>query len=523
MKVSLKFYFAIFFLFNVCNVFGKLKKDSLLASLTNNATHDTSRIKAYCHLTNIYSNDGNIDSSLISAKKAMELSIKINYKKGIAMAHDALGRYYYERSEYNSSIENYEKAIQIFKELGLKLKEAKSILGLAPNFSKLGDIKSSLHYNLQGLKILEQIQDSVEVARAYNNIGNLYEKIDNTTQAIYYFKKCIVVSEKIGNKKQMGTAFYNLSRTLISLKKYAEADSNLQEAYMIFKELNYKMGLAYVIQNMALSATEKGAFDKAEQFYKEGIELGHVINDKRILAYSYGGLSDVFLKKKKYADVINQLKVALPIANEIQDMEPEISLYNKYSEAYYGLGDYKKSIDNHILYSRLKDSLYKVTSSQEIAEMQTKYDAEKKDQENQLLTSKNKLSDETIRRQKITGYFIVAGLILTVGLLFFIFKGFQNQKKANKIIEAEQRETEKQKELVEEKNKEITDSIVYASRIQNAMLTSETYIKRYFENVFILFKPKDIVSGDFYWSYNDGDKTYFVTADCTGHGVPGAM
>lgn len=523
MKAVPKFYFVIFFMLTAFHAFSKLKKDSLLASLTNRATHDTSRIDAYCGLVNIYSNDGNIDSSLISAKKAMELSVRINYQKGIGMAYNAFGRYYYERAEYKSSIENYELAIKIFKELGLKLKEAKAILGIAPNFSMLGDIKKSLNYNLNGLKILELLRDSIEVARAYNNIGNLYEKLDDATQAIYYFKKGIQLSKKIGNKKQLGTAYYNISRTLLALNKNAEADTNLYAAYIIFKDLNYKMGLSYVLQNMALSATEKDDFYKAKQFYHEGIELANEINDKNILAYSYGGLADVFMKEKKYSEVISQLQIAMPIANEVQDMELEISLYSKYSEAYYALGDYRKSIDNHILYSKLKDSLFKVNSSQEIAEMQAKYDAEKKDQENQLLTTKNNLSNETIQRQKITGYFIVAGLVLTLGLLFFIFKGLLNQKKANRIIESEKRETEKQTMLVEEKNKEITDSIVYASRIQKAMLTSETYIKRYFDNFFVLFKPKDIVSGDFYWAYHEGDKTYFVTADCTGHGVPGAM
>ena len=321
----------------------------------------------------------------------------------------------------------------------------------------------------------------------------------------------------------MGTAYYNISRTLFALNMNVEADSNLHEAYVIFKELNYKMGLSYVVQNMALSATSRGEFDMAKQFYHEGIELAIETNDKNILAYSYGGLADVFMKEKKYSDVISQLQVAMPLANEVQDMELEISLYNKYSEAYYALGDFKKSIDNHIIYSKLKDSLFKVNSSQQIAEMQTKYDAEKKDQENLLLISKNNLSNETIRRQKITGYFIGSGLALTLVLLFFILKGFQNQKKANRIIEMQQHETEQQKLIVEEKNKEITDSIVYASRIQKAMLTSENYIKRYFENFFILFKPKDIVSGDFYWCYHENEKTYFVTADCTGHGVPGAM
>jgi serine phosphatase RsbU (regulator of sigma subunit) len=105
----------------------------------------------------------------------------------------------------------------------------------------------------------------------------------------------------------------------------------------------------------------------------------------------------------------------------------------------------------------------------------------------------------------------------------FIYKNLRSQKKANHIIAAQKDEVELQKNIVEEKNTEITDSIRYAKRIQNAILTSDVYIKKHLNDYFILYKPKDIVSGDFYWTLMHNNKFFIVTADCTGHGVPGAM
>jgi len=507
--------------FNTC--FALSKKDSLIETILKSNNHDTSKVNSYCSLVFVYLNESNADSGLICANKALTLSQKIGFKKGEGSAYNALGRYYYERAEYKTSIKKYEEAIKIFNELGLKLKEAKAMLGLAPNLSALGDIKKSLEYNLKALKIFESINEELETARAYSNIGNLYEKLEDRPQAIKNFEKCILLSRKLDNKKQLGTALYNLSRSQFAIKQFEAANKNIQEAYDIFKQINYKIGLSYVVQNLALIATEEGNFSAAEKYYNEGIAIAQENDDKNILGYSYGGLADIFMKQKKYNEAIEKLNIALPIANEIGNLELQVNLYDHYAQAYYAIGDYKKSIDNHRIYTGLKDSLFQANSSEKISEMQTKYDADKKDQENQLLTVQNNLSNETIKRQKTTGIIIACGLGLTLILLFFIFKGLQNQKRANKIIELQKQETENQKLIVEEKNKEITDSIVYASRIQNAMLTSEAYIKRYFNNVFILFKPKDIVSGDFYWCYHENNTTFFVTADCTGHGVPGAM
>jgi ligand-binding sensor domain-containing protein/serine phosphatase RsbU (regulator of sigma subunit) len=92
-----------------------------------------------------------------------------------------------------------------------------------------------------------------------------------------------------------------------------------------------------------------------------------------------------------------------------------------------------------------------------------------------------------------------------------------------KIVEEQKKVVEEQKHFVEEKNKHITDSINYAQRIQNAILPESNYIQSLFENYFIYYQPKEIVSGDFYWFGQKDDKVIFASVDCTGHGVPGAL
>lgn len=93
----------------------------------------------------------------------------------------------------------------------------------------------------------------------------------------------------------------------------------------------------------------------------------------------------------------------------------------------------------------------------------------------------------------------------------------------NIIISKQSIEISEQKNVLEEKNKEITDSINYASRIQQSLIPAENKFTEVFNDSFVLFKPKDIVSGDFYWMQEKDNKIYYATADCTGHGVPGGF
>ena len=119
--------------------------------------------------------------------------------------------------------------------------------------------------------------------------------------------------------------------------------------------------------------------------------------------------------------------------------------------------------------------------------------------------------------------FIIVGLVLVLIFSVLIFRRLQLSKRQNVLIENQKKEVESQKHLVEEKNREITDSINYAKRIQSAILPQEKLIKEHLPSSFILYKPKDIVAGDFYWFEVVDDFIFFAAADCTGHGVPGAL
>ena len=137
-------------------------------------------------------------------------------------------------------------------------------------------------------------------------------------------------------------------------------------------------------------------------------------------------------------------------------------------------------------------------------------------QDKQLKEIEAKQKEEELNKQRIVNYAVSSGGLLVAGLLFFAVRGYNQKKKDNKTIQ-------QQKLIVEEKQKEILDSITYAKRLQEAIMPPTNLFRDTLPNSFIYYKPKDIIAGDFYWMERLNEMVFFAAADCTGHGVPGAM
>ena len=169
------------------------------------------------------------------------------------------------------------------------------------------------------------------------------------------------------------------------------------------------------------------------------------------------------------------------------------------------------------LHIKMNDSITSESSQKEVMkqEMQYSYEKQKAIDEKEH-EKKIAVSAEEEKKQKVISYSIATGLILVLIFSFYVFNRLQITRKQKELIEH-------QKELVDEKQKEILDSITYAKRLQEAILPREEFVKTLLPESFILYKPKDIVAGDFYWVEQKLDVILIAAADCTGHGVPGAI
>jgi serine phosphatase RsbU (regulator of sigma subunit) len=213
---------------------------------------------------------------------------------------------------------------------------------------------------------------------------------------------------------------------------------------------------------------------------------------------------------------------SLEIALGMKSAKNVMKAYSGLAESYEQLGDKDKAYKSIQLYANWKDTLYNEQNAAAIVEMQTKYDTDKKEAQNTLLIAEKKLDKTNLEKKSLQQKMLLVLLASVLVIVIYVVYSLNQKKKINELLNNQNEEIVLKNDIIEEKNKDITDSINYAKRIQETILPNESLLKNNFES-FIYYRPKDIVSGDFYWFKEIGNKIFFSVVDCTGHGVPGAF
>jgi serine phosphatase RsbU (regulator of sigma subunit) len=244
---------------------------------------------------------------------------------------------------------------------------------------------------------------------------------------------------------------------------------------------------------------------------------------------------NALLLKKQTAKAKEHFDLALGLGKKLNAPELIYEAYHGLGLSYEQLKDFKKAHAFMMLFAELKDSVLNEKNATAIAEMQTRYKTEKKESEIAALKKNKALEEITMReeaedmkRQKLLLSISSGGVGLILLLSFFIQKGYREKKAANLLLEQKQKEMLRQNAVLEEKNSIVTDSIQYAKEIQEIIKPSESELRTYFPESFVICQPKDIVAGDFYWLSSKRNKVgtdtiELAVCDCTGHGVPGAF
>jgi serine phosphatase RsbU (regulator of sigma subunit) len=281
------------------------------------------------------------------------------------------------------------------------------------------------------------------------------------------------------------------------------------------------------------------------EYHFKALKINEEIGNKQGQAINLGNIGALYLDQKKYKEAEEYLKKAIEIGEELHIIYELQGLYHSLSELYSKTGRYKNALEAYKKYVMYKDSVNSEENKKALATKEMQYQFEKKQAEEKARYEKMMaLAEAEKKRQKMIIWFVTVSLILILAFLGVTFYSLQVTKKQKRIIEEakdeiarqkeeverqnviikrQKEEVEEQKRLVEEKNKEITDSILYARRIQDVILPDEDLWKKLLPDSFVLYLPKDIVAGDFYWLVETDDYIFVAAADCTGHGVPGAM
>jgi serine phosphatase RsbU (regulator of sigma subunit) len=369
---------------------------------------------------------------------------------------------------------------------------------------------------LEALRISEATGNVKGIGRAKMEIGSMHGEMRKTDLSLKNYYEAMPYLEKAGDKKLLGD-LYNFMGT--AYKNKDSFDSSLHyhnKALAIRIELKDKRGMSYSYNNIGLVYNKQENYPKALDYLRMSLAIKDSLGDKKGGAGSRINIATIYNTLGNYDEALEYALRGIELAEEAKAREFKKVGYQTVAESYSQKGNYKDAFIYLEKYAQLKDSIYDETSVQSIAELQTKYDTEKKERAIDLLNKEKEVQSLALKKNQYMIYGISAGCILLLVLAAVIYGSYNQKKKAHALLEL-------QNVQIAEKNKEITDSIRYAKRIQEALLPMEEDIYRNFSDAFILYKPKDIVSGDFYWFSRKGELCILAVADCTGHGVPGAM
>lgn len=526
------------------------------------------------------------ENAMLLAEKALEISEKSKYKKGTALVYKTIGiihfykgetdkafEYFYKsldsykdagdksgvarsyvnigiiyrtKQDYPNSLKSYNSALEVFKETNDTEGIALTYLNIGNIYNMQGNYKLALENYLISRKYFEETDDKIQTAKIYSNIGTIHGYRKEKKEALEYFNKSLKIYDLLKDTLGMADQNNNIGYIYIDgdMTDMLKSVSYFEKSLALYQatEIPEKIALSYY--NLGDANNNLKKYDRALENYKKSLSMFESLNDDKGKAMCYIGLGEYYYNTSKFGESIKYLESANKLlVNSEFDLRKKTA--EMLSSAYAKNGNYKKALDNQILFKQMNDSIFSKQNEKEITSLSMQYEFDKQKNMDEVAHK------EEMKRQRLVTWGFTLGLLLMIIIAIILIWAYRNKIKANKLLSEQKKEIEfknieleqqkeeieaqrdeiehinvevtEQRDLALKQKKEITDSINYALRIQEALLPSQKILDDNIGTYFILNKPRDIVSGDFYWMSKIETKIIVTAVDCTGHGVPGGF
>ncbi len=482
---------------------------------------------------------------------------------GVGRALNNIGNVYYNQGKYKDAIEFYQKSLDVKTSMNDKEGQSSTLNNLALIYDYQGKYDLAIQMHQKSLKIREDLDDQQGISTSLNNIGIIYKNLGEIDKALELYQKSLTISSKIEDLKGMANTSYNIGVLIkmqgdklleeglekLATTKYLDAFDIYRKSLGLSKQLDDPLGEAITLNSMGTVKEKLGQDEEAFELFTQSLKICEEIKDPIGIASAENSIAIYYFNKKNYRKSIQHAERAKGISDTVGEIfelkMASFTLWKSYKE----LGKSKLALLNMERYIASRDSLQSDQNKKELFKQEYKYQYEKQAAADSIRNAEEqKVAEAELAKEKAENnqrkqqsYFLFGGLTLVLVFAGFIFNRFRITKKQKNIIEDQKEKVDEAYEELEEKNTEIMDSITYAKRIQSAILPPDHLVKKHLPQSFVLYKPKDIVAGDFYWlevsKSNEQEQegrspvaqdsrhatVLIAAADCTGHGVPGAM
>lgn len=518
-----------------------IKVDSIKKALSN-AKHDTVKVKLYLALAeNIYDpeewpkyNQKCIDLSQ-QLLKAEDPNLKRVATEALANGLNNKGYFFSDIGRFDSAMFYYLRSTELMLKTKNKEGSAIVLMNIGHLLNSKGDYVGSIDYYFKSLKIFESIKNEMGISQVYNNLASAFNYMKDEDKAREYYYKSLEIKKGLKNPILLSNGYNNIGSFFDMQKLYDSSRIYYHKALIIKRKYRDIHGIMNLYNNMGASYMDQKKYDSARIYLDKSLQLAEQNNFKEGMAYSYNNMADLFLKEDNVELAQKFSEKALDIGRTHKLLKVILNSYRNLSFTFRKKRDFEKSLLYSNYYHRLNDSLFNSDKQRSVAVLQIKHDYEKEMFADSVKRANEELKKELghqteIQKQKTLSYIGITAAIFMFLLAVLLFNRYKTKQRNNLVLEEknniilmQKEKVESQKELLQRKNNEVTDSINYAQRIQRSLLSSEKIFAQHTKQYFILFEPKDIVSGDFYWATEVPEGVVVVTGDCTGHGVPGAF
>lgn len=513
--------------------------DSLTAIVTD-MPEDTT--KAYA-LALICTNHPNADSTLKYAQELYSLSLKIG-DKWKALAYRYLAWYCNINGDFEGSIGYVYKSLKINDSLGLKHEMALNYNSLGENIMNLGDYNTANEYFHNALELLIEINNTTTISFTYRDIGIIYLNFKIYDEAANYFRQALKIDSTNNGLRRIALDYYYLAHTQLSM--YDETDDAeliysakdlSNKAHKLFKEANSDFHTvhsalccmqAYVkLADIEEQPLRQQMLDSCLIFYNEALDLAekNALLDGFRFFLNLNYTNYLFINKQ-YKECYKALtSLEADALNDTANYEGYLlDIYQNLLELCEKTGDYQKAFEYQEKRLKVERRFFDYEFAANSIKLNAKDEFEREMRQRHIEEEKLKMSiDEQKKRTKYILITVSIALFMLLCLALDVYRNSRRRQSTNIQLYRQRENYRLQRDMLANANQQVTSSIMYAKEIQTAILPSCKLMNSLFGDHLLIWKPMNIVSGDFYWAAQFGRFKFLAVADCTGHGVPGAF
>lgn len=377
-------------------------------------------------------------------------------------------------------------------------------------YADLGRYPEAINAHLQSIRIKDSLHvDPNELGGSYHNLALVYESMDSFQVSLKYERLAYSYYHLSNDSSGIAPIANFLGKHCIDVDSIPRALKYFEEGRRVAEHYHFKHWLAANIAGTAYCLAHEGNNVKADSLMMMALTIARSEENTYDMMTAFVSLSELRELQKNYAEAISAMDSALSISTKLNVRDSRMNQLHRLAELYEHSGNKRQALEYYVKYQSLKDSILSTKNQRNITNLEALYEKEKTEQQLAILREEGRLG--TI--------YVTGGIICSVGFIVFAFLLFGRiklGKKAGLVLE-------EKKAIIESKNKDITDSINYARRIQDAVTPVEKQLRDVFPQSFVLNRPRSIVTGDFWWIAETGGRFFVAVGDCSGHGVPGGF